>query len=91
MTGYATEFFTMMFQKLYLLFNSVVFPGTSFTVFGVIVVIGFLRLVIGIIRMVFGFEFSVIRADAMSMRLNEYNGGNNRNIKISDERRNDAF
>lgn len=74
------DFFSLFFRKIVELHTSIVFPGTSFSIFTLVFLGAFGAVVISVLRHFFGLA---------SGSAGLLKGGNNRNIRISKERKND--
>lgn len=85
-----TSWFSLLFDKTVALLNSVNFPGTKWSILSLLLIVLSLNVVIFVLRFIFGLGLSVNSARQGYLRRMVSRGGNNRKIKIADNRKNDT-
>lgn len=78
MTPDALAIIENLFLNIVGLLNGVTYPGTYFTIWGVTIAFATISIMIGLLKWFFDFNMS----DSV--------GGNNKSIKVSEERKNDT-
>lgn len=75
-----------LMSNTYRLLTNVAFPGTNYSIMGLMILTVILCFLIGIVRYIFGFSFGEVEHSYRSA----IRGGNNRKIKVSNERKGDT-
>lgn len=84
MTGFASEFITLLASTVYDLLDSIKLPGTNYTILLVLLSVAFFKAAVVIIKGLTGTGIS------LAGRGFRQRGGNNKSYKISNERKGDT-
>ena len=86
MSGDMRSIISALASNVFDMFTSVKFPGTSYSIFGLLMASAGVVLVVSVIRLFFG----LMAVDPTTGLKGMQRGGNNRKIKVSEERKGDT-